>query len=232
LYYGKILNFNPKNLLWENRDRFIVSKAHAAVSLFPILADLGFFDISELGKIGTPESVLRSIPDCRTPGFETINGSLGHGLGVACGMALALRIKKNSSDVFVVMGDGELYEGSVWEAIMLASQHKLDNLVLIIDKNKRCMLNYCKNIIDLDPLEKKFEAFGWKTKIVNGHDVSELYTALIDLKNDKCGKPKVLIADTMKGKGVPRLEIDPLCHIKSLKPEEVDELVRGMQNGE
>lgn len=224
LYYGKILNYDPSNIKWENRDRFIVSKGHGAISLYPILADLGYFNIEELNRVCKEGSFLGGIPDSIIPGFETINGSLGHGLGVACGMSLALKRKQKKENVFVLLGDGELYEGSVWEAIMFAGEHKLGNLIAIIDNNKKCMLDYCRNIIDLEPLHEKFKAFKWYVRIVDGHDIGQLYNQLVDLKKDN-NKPKVLIANTIKGKGVPCLENDPLCHIKNLSCEEIDKII-------
>lgn len=227
LFYGKILNFNAKNINWDGRDRFIVSKGHGAISLYPILADLEYFDKSELNNVGKEGTFLGGIPDLIIPGFETINGSLGHGLGVACGMALALKRKKAEEMVFVLLGDGELYEGSVWEAIMFAGEHKLDNLILILDNNRVCMLGYCKKILDLNPYEEKFKAFKWDVVTVDGHDVSQLYHSLIVLKEEKNRKPKLLIANTIKGKGVPRLETDPLSHIKSMSPDEIEEIIEG-----
>jgi transketolase len=228
LYYGKILNFNAKNINWEGRDRFIISKGHGAVSLYPILADLGYFNKEELNNVCKEGTFLGGIPDSIIPGFETINGSLGHGPGVACGMALALKRKKAKEQVFVLLGDGELYEGSVWEAIMFAKEHKLDNLILILDNNRVCMLDYCKKILDLEPHEEKFKAFKWDVRIVDGHDVNQLYNSLKTLKEEKNNKPKLLIANTIKGKGVPSLETDPLCHIKSLKPAEIDKILVGL----
>jgi len=225
LYYGNILNFNVKDVNWASRDRFIISKGHGAISLYPILADLGYFNKGELDRVGKAGTFLGGIPDPIIPGFETINGSLGHGLGVASGIALALKRKKLPESVFVLLGDGELYEGSVWEAIMFAGEHKLDNLILILDKNCACMLDYCKKIIDLDPYEEKFKAFKWDVKTVNGHDVKQLHHSLSELKKKRDHKPKLLIANTIKGKGVPRLEIDPLSHIKSLDPKEIDKLL-------
>ena len=229
LYYGKILNYYPKNVFSAERDRFIISKAHGVVSLYPILADLGFFDKKELGRVGKDGAVLGDIPDCSIPGFETINGSLGHGLGVACGIALALKRKKRKEKVFVLLGDGELYEGSVWEAIMFASHHNLDNLILIIDNNKICMLDYCKKILDIEPLEEKLKTFNWQTKTVDGHKPEELYGSLLSLKMDGSNGPKALIADTVKGKGVTRLESDSLCHIRALKIDEIDQLIGGVE---
>lgn len=229
LYYGGILSYRSDNVCWEDRNRFIISKGHGAVSMYPILADIGFFDQNELGRVCKEGSFLGGIPDTIIPGFETVNGSLGHGLGVACGVALALKRKGIGAKVFVLMGDGELYEGSVWEAVMFAGHHKLDNLILIIDNNKICMLDYCKNIIDLSPLEEKFKVFNWHVETINGHDVGALYQSLQVLKEDKSSYPKVLIADTVKGKGVPQLETDSLCHIKSLKRDEVDNILKELQ---
>lgn len=229
LYYSGILNYDPQNLECEHRDRFIVSKGHGAVSLYPILADLNFFKKTELSKIGKEESFLCPIPDTTVPGFETINGSLGHGLGVACGMSMALNIKKLDKNVFVLCGDGELNEGSVWEAIMFAAYHKLGNLILIIDDNKISMLDYQKNILGLGPLDDKFAAFDWEVKTVDGHNVKQLYTALNSFKTSNADKPKVLIANTCKGKGVQQLEGDHLCHVKSLTAKEIDNILENSE---
>lgn len=229
LYYGKIINCNPSDIKWEKRDRFIVSKGHGSISLYPILAELGYFKKEELGRVCKEGTFLGGIPDCIIPGYETTNGSLGHGLGVACGIALALKKRKKSEKVFVLLGDGELYEGSVWEAIMFAKEHKLDNLTVIVDNNKVCMLGYCKDILDLEPLDEKFKAFKWHTVTINGHDVMQLYNALSTLKKYESGSPKILIANTIKGKGVPSLETDPLSHVKNIKPEDIDSVIAGLK---
>ena len=231
LYYGKVLNYDPQNIYCDERDRFIVSKAHGSVSFYPILADLGYFDMKELGIVGKPGSILGDIPDCSIPGYETVNGSLGHGLGVACGIALSLKKRDRKEKVFVLSGDGELYEGSVWEAIMFAAHHKLDNIILIIDNNKICMLDYCINILNLEPLDAKFKVFNWKATVIDGHNIEELYTTLSFLKQDESDCPKVVIANTVKGKGVSRLESDSLCHIRALKGEEIDQLLAEMKQG-
>jgi len=225
LYYGKIVNYDPKDIFWEKRDRFIISKAHGSVSFYPILADVGYFDMSQLALVGKPGGILADIPDCSIPGYETLNGSLGHGLGVACGISLALRKKKRKEKVFVLLGDGELYEGSVWEAIMFAGHHALNNLILIIDNNKICMLDFCKNIIDLEPIDEKFRAFRWESTLVDGHNIGELYGVLSATKQSIGHKPRVVIANTVKGKGVPRLETDSLCHIKALSIAEIDHIL-------
>ena len=225
LYYGNILKYDPGNENWEGRDRFIISKGHGAVSLYPILADNGFIEMEELTTVCREGSRLGGIPDCVIPGFEPINGSLGHGLGVASGMALGLKSKGRNEKVFVLLGDGELYEGAVWEAIMFAGEHRLDNLILILDNNKICMLDYCNKVINLGRLDEKFRAFNWEVDTVDGHEISGLYDSLLAMKNNACAKPKLLIANTVKGKGVPSLETDPLCHIRSLSAQDVDDLI-------
>ncbi|MCP3965895.1 MAG: transketolase [Lentisphaerae bacterium] len=229
MYYGDILKYNPANPSWEGRDRFIISKGHGSISLYPILADLGFFPEEELMNIGKAGSFLGSIPDPVIPGYETVNGSLGHGLGVACGMAIALERKKSSSQVFVMVGDGELYEGSNWEALMLAGHHRLNNLTLIVDHNKISMLDFCDNIISHGSLGTKFEAFDWKVAEFDGHDIETVHHHLEAARKDNSSGPKALIAHTVKGKGGGHLENDSLCHIKSLKPEHVDELLENKE---
>lgn len=228
LYYGRILNLKPNDMTWKGRDRFIISKGHGAVSLYPILADLGFLDRRALRTVGEEGSALGAIPGCAIPGMEMAIGSLGHGLGIGIGMAKGLRLKNCREHVFVLLGDGELYEGSIWEAIMFAGEHGLSNLIAIIDNNKVCMLDYCKNIIDLAPLEEKLLAFGWHAERVDGHKPEELYRVLSALKKDENGKPKILIADTVKGKGVFALEADPLCHVRSLSEKEIRSVIAAL----
>ncbi len=228
LYYGPVLRFDAAQPAWPGRDRVIVSKGHGAVSLYPVLADLGFFGREELARVGQPGSFLGSIPDPRVPGFESINGSLGHGAGVACGVALALRRKRLDPRVFVVVGDGELYEGALWEAVMFASHHRLGNLILIVDRNGVCMLDSCRNVIDLDPLDEKFRAFGWASQVIDGHDVEALYSSLLSMKTDGSDRPKALIANTVKGKGVEELEGQPLCHVRSLSTGEIEKAIKAV----
>lgn len=229
LYYGGILCFDPKNSNSENRDRFIISKGHGAVSIYPILADLGFFDPDELLNIGSKDSFLGAIPDPLVPGFETVNGSLGHGLGVASGIALALKRKGSTSKVYVLAGDGEMNSGAVWEAVIFAAFHKLGNLTLIIDNNKISMLGYQKDILGIEPFEGKFDAFNWRTAVVDGHSIEDLLTILNEFKDVVDERPSVLVANTIKGKGVARLEGHPLSHILSLSAVEVDSLLEEMK---
>lgn len=204
LYYGNILKYNPKKPLDDNRDRFVISKGHGSISMYPLLADLGFYDLDELQNVCKDGTFLGGIPDPIIPGYETINGSLGHGLGVGSGMALGLKTKNQNQNVVVLTGDGELNEGSNWEAIMFAPQHKLDNLTLIVDYNKVSMLDFSKNIIDMNSLNKKFEAFNWDVyEIEDGHNIEEVYSTLNEVINKRDSKPKVVIVNTIKGKGVP-----------------------------
>lgn len=230
LYYGKLIKYNPKNPLDEKRDRMIISKGHGSICLYPILADLGFFDMKELAHIGQQGSFLGTIPEPTIPGYETINGSLGHGLGVACGVAFALKAKNKNQNVVVLSGDGELNEGSVWEAIMFAAQHCLDNLTFIIDNNKASMLGFIKDIIDMSPLREKFEIFKWEGfEVCNGHSVVDNYEALAQILPKRNNKSKVVIVNTIKGKGVEFLEKHPLSHILSIKPNDIDEIVKRIE---
>ncbi|MBF0205840.1 MAG: transketolase [Oligoflexia bacterium] len=243
LYYGGFIKFDASNPLWEQRDRVIISKGHGSISLYPILADLGFFSVCELERIGQEGSFLGGIPDPVIPGYETVNGSLGHGPGVAAGMAIGLRAKNNPAKVFVLVGDGELYEGAVWEALMFSGHHRLNNLILIIDANKACMLDFCKNVIDYHPLKEKLESFRWRVAEVDGHSVAQLYDLFSTITTTTTpitttdaaaatARPLAIIAHTIKGKGVPRLECDPLSHIKTLAASEVDALINSVQSGQ
>lgn len=227
LYYGKIVNINPQKPRAEDRDRCIISKGHGSISMYPILADLGFYAISELENVCKTGGFLGGIPDPIIPGYETVNGSLGHGLGVGVGMALGLKTKKSDNSVFVITGDGELHEGANWEAIMFATQHNLDNLNLIVDNNKISMLDHTDKIISHVDLQQRLQSFGFECQNVDGHDVMAVHSALTNMKNTKNKKPKALIANTKKGHGVPNLENMPLCHILNPKPELLDDLLSG-----
>lgn len=227
LFYSGLMKYDPKDPLSPDRDRLIISKGHGAVSMYPVLADTGFFEMSELELIAREESFLGVIPDTSIPGFETINGSLGHGLGVACGIALGLKKNQMDNKVFVLCGDGEMNCGAIWEAVMFASFHRLDNIILLIDDNKLSMLGYQKDILGLEPLERKFSAFDWNICVVDGHDLVKLYEGLNSLLHQKGDRPSVAIVHTKKGCGVPRLETDDLCHIRSLTGAEIDDLLSG-----
>lgn len=225
LYYGGVLRFDPAVPLAPLRDRCVISKGHGSICMYPILADLGFFPKEELLRVCHAGGFLGGIPDPIIPGYETVNGSLGHGLGVATGMALGLNRLGNDRHVFVVSGDGELHEGANWEAIMFASQHQLDHLNLIVDNNRISMLGYTDDIVSHGSLVARLESFGWDVQEVDGHDVLAVQAALLAMKSTMNGKPKALIANTLKGHGVPGLENAPLSHILNPKPELIDDLL-------
>ncbi len=225
LYYGGVLEVRPSDPRWELRDRCLISKGHGSICMYPILADLGFFPAEELQRVCKAGGILGGIPDPIIPGYETINGSLGHGLGVGAGMALGLKRKGSKQSVFVVSGDGELHEGANWEAIMFASQHRLDNLHLIVDNNSISMLGFTDDIVSHGGLVKRLEAFGWQCAEVDGHDAIGVREKLIELKATARGQPKALIARTLKGRGVPGLENEALSHILTPKAELIDSLL-------
>lgn len=229
LFYGGLLRYNPQDSRDPARDRLIVSKGHGSISLYPILADCGFFPKEELSQVCKAGSFLGGIPDPVIPGYETVNGSLGHGPGVGSGMALALKRKGINRRVVVVTGDGELHEGAVWEAFLFAAQQKLDNLILIVDDNRRCMMNDTENVVGLAPLADKFRAFGWSADEVDGHDVDALCEVINRAMNSAFSGPRAVISRTVKGKGVPSLEQDRLCHIRTLSATEVEKLTGGAQ---
>lgn len=214
--YFKALKINPKNSNWEKRDRFILSKGHGGAALYAVLGHRGFFPKTDLIHYAENGSAMAGhIVKDSVPGMEITGGSLGHGLSLGLGMALALKRDKSFSKVFVLMGDGECNEGSVWEAAMVAKQFKLDNLIVIIDRNREQSLGSCENIMDMEPFMGKWKAFGWHCVETNGHDFEKLISAFKKTKNVK-GKPSVIIANTTKGKGVSYMEQNPLAwHYKT-----------------
>ena len=225
--YGQVMRLDPKQPDAPNRDRFILSKGHACVAVYAALAETGFFPREDLLKYGQDHSVLMNHISHKVAGVEFSTGSLGHGLPFGTGKALAANRRKDDWSTFVLLSDGELGEGSNWEAMMFASHHSLDNLTAILDNNKVSMLDFSRNILDLDPLIRKVESFGFNLEIVDGHKVEDVYEALKKFKNLKNGKPNFLICNTLKGKGAPQLETNPLSHILSLKPQEIDAILTG-----
>ena len=209
--YGSVLNYNPQIPEWENRDRFILSKGHGVLPFFVALHNAGFISEEKLYTYKKNESDLISHPVMNLSlGMESSNGSLGHGLSMAVGISLALKRKKNyKSRVFVVLGDGECNEGSVWEASMSAAHFKLDNLVAIVDYNKLQSDGDSDSIMDIGVLEQKWESFGWDVISLDGHDINALEVAL---DNTSSAKPRVIIAHTVKGKGVSFMENDNAWH--------------------
>ncbi len=206
LYYGGWLRFDASNPNWEARDRFILSKGHVSAVLYAILADLGYFPSGDLNNYQKENSVLGGHPDRRIPGIEADTGSLGHGLGIAAGLALSAKMDKYDFMTFVLLGDGECYEGSVWEAAMFASHHKLNNLIGIVDKNNLCIMDFTKNCVNMEPMEEKWKSFGWDVVSVDGHSFDELNAVFSKVRSRESEKPLMIIANTIKGKGVSFME--------------------------
>lgn len=205
-----------------NRDRVILSKGHCCASFYAILAEMGILDKEELmqnfAKNGTHYFAHVSHT---LPGVELSTGSLGHGLPVACGMALGAKKSGLNFKVYCIVGDGEMNEGSNWEAIMFAAQHKLDNLCLIIDKNKMQALGDTKDILCLDPMPEKLAAFGWDVEDIDGNDIEDVISAFECFKNHRSGKPFVMVANTIKGKGVSFMEHNLKFHYSAPKDDEL-----------
>jgi len=212
LYHGGILRVDPGNPLWADRDRFLLSKGHAASLLYAILADRGFFPAQELETYCCSGTKLGSHPDRSLPGVEIISGSLGHGLSIGAGMALAAKMDNKEYKTIVLCGDGECYEGSVWEAAMFASNHKLNNLVCIIDRNQLCVTDYTEDCVRLEPFPEKWQAFNWRAFSIDGHSFKEIFHVMNRIEDEPFDGPSVIIARTVKGKGVSFLESDPMCH--------------------
>lgn len=221
LFYGGVLNFQNSNPNWERRDRFILSKGHAETLIYSILDDLKFFPKTFFNNhYRAGKFILGGHTDCKVPGIEITAGALGHGLSLACGIALALKRKKNKSKVFVLMSDGECTEGSVWEAAIFASQHQLDNLIVIVDFNRISATDFLSNFTNLSNLSKKFSSFGWNSKNIDGHEIKKMRKTFLNVKNNKSKKPTIFIAKTVKGKGIKFIENDPSRHTKGLNKEE------------
>jgi transketolase len=228
--YDDILKYQAKNPVWDKRDRFILSKGHGCLTLYAMLADKGFFPKSTLVTFCQDDSILGGHPGNGIPGVELSTGSLGHGLPVGVGMALSAKIRKQSYRVYVLLGDGECDEGSVWEAAMSASKHHLDNLTVIIDRNKMQSFGPTAVIQELEPFVEKWKAFGFGVKTADGHDPEKLKKILKHPVFEK-GKPDLLICDTLKGKGVAFMEQNPEWHHKrGITDEEFDTLINAVEN--
>lgn len=202
--YFNVLHINPKKPYLTQRDKFILSKGHACTALYAVLAERGFFPRSKLKQYASDGSnIAAHVTLGSLPGIEATAGSLGHGLPMAAGMALAAKHKNLKSKIYVLTGDGECMEGSIWEAILFSSHYKLDNLTLIIDNNDLITLGKISEITDLYPFDKKLESFGWATITVNGHNINDIISAL---KTPHPGKPMAIVAKTIKGKGISFME--------------------------
>ncbi len=228
--YEDIVHFDPKNPRWELRDRCILSKGHGCLGLYVVLADQGIIPESELWKFTQSDGMLGGHPEYpRAPGVEASTGSLGHGLSIGVGFAISARIYKRSTRVFVVIGDGESNEGSIWEAALSAAKHRLSNLTVIIDYNKQQSYGYTRTVLDLEPLADKWKSFGFETHEVDGHNLEDLRSVLSKKNESDC--PKAVIAHTIKGRGVSFTEYNLAWHHKNRpSKEEIESLLAELEN--
>lgn len=227
--YGQVLNVRSDEPGWIDRDRFILSKGHAGAAVYAVLAECGFFEVEKLeGHYQDGSDFSGHVSHKGIPGVELSTGSLGHGLGVGGGMAKAIKIAGGSQRVFVLLSDGECDEGSNWEAILFAQHHRLDNLVAIIDYNKLQSLTQVSETIALEPFVDKWAAFNWSVLEVDGHDHSAINSTFSNLPN-KEGRPTVIIAHTIKGKGVSFMENSVLWHYRTARREEFDSALKELE---
>jgi transketolase len=218
--YRRILRVDPVRTKWEERDRLILSKGHGGGALYAVLAEEGFFPKEWLMTYYCDEGKLMGHISHHVPGVEFSTGSLGHGLPVAVGMAIAGRYRRQKHRIFCILSDGDINEGSTWEAIFFAAQHHLDNLTVILDYNKIQALGFSKDILNLEPLTDKLALSHWSVREVNGHDVGDLEKALTAVPFQS-GKPSWVTAHTIKGKGVSFLENTVACHYGSVNDEQL-----------
>lgn len=228
--YDDVLRYDPRNPRWSQRDRCILSKGHGCLALYVILAEKGFFPAPELRKFCSSDGILGGHPELgKVPGVEVSTGSLGHGLSIGIGFALNARYEKANYRIFVIIGDGEANEGSVWEAAMCAGKHKLSSLTVIADYNKQQSYGTTFEVQDLEPFADKWEAFGFAVKEVDGHNVDALQSVLSNLPLQP-DKPSVIICHTVKGKGVGFVENNLNWHHKSMvTDEEIQALLAALE---
>jgi len=220
--YGKVMRVDPSRASWPDRDRLILSKGHANAALCAVLGQYGFFDEAQLATYSKLDSRFGMHVDMHAvPGCDMSTGSMGHGLPVGAGMALAGRADRKDYRVYVVLSDGECDEGSVWEAAMVASHHKLDHLTVILDRNGLSLDGSTEDILALEPLAEKWRSFGWHVIELDGHDFRQLYKGLQEARETR-GQPTVLIANTIKGKGVSFMEGNPSYHSNSLAGKQLE----------
>jgi transketolase len=224
LYFGDVLKYDAKNPNWEGRDRFVLSKGHACYALYAVLARAGYFDREELKTVGKPGSKFGGHPKIHEiPGVEASTGALGHGLSFSIGMAFAHKADGKDNHFYVVLGDGECQEGSIWEGALSAPTLKLDNLTVIVDHNKLQAMDDLENIVKMKPFAEKWRAFGWNVVEIDGHNIEEIRNALLVRKKDV---PTLVIANTIKGKGVSFMEGVPIWHYRMPNEEELPILMR------
>jgi transketolase len=226
--FFSVLRHNPKDTHWPDRDRFHMSKGHCCPLFYAVLAESGYFPKDQLWTLRQLGSILQGHPDRRTPGVEVASGSLGQGLSVALGMSLAAKIDKRDYHVDVLLGDGEIQEGNIWEAAMACSHYKCDNVCAMLDYNGFQIDGKTKDIMDLEPLAKKWQAFGWHTIEIDGHNMKEILSAYEEAKGIK-GKPSIIIARTIKGKGVSFMENVVDFHGRAPTKEEAEKALKELE---
>jgi transketolase len=223
--YASVLRVDPERPAWPDRDRFVQSKGHAAAILYAVLAERGFFPLSTLEDYcGDGSALCGHVTSLHLPGVEVSTGSLGHGLSIASGMALAAKREKRAARAFALLSDGELDEGSTWEAVLFAAHHGLDNLVAIVDFNKIQSFGTVAEVLELEPLADKWRAFRWAAREIDGHDLEAIAGAFAAVPFER-GRPSVIVAHTVKGKGVSFMENELAWHYKA---PDVAQLVRAL----
>lgn len=224
LYFGDVLKYRSDQPDWDERDFFILSKGHASYALYAALSMAGFYDEEELWHVGKPGSKFGEHPKMRDiPGIEASTGALGHGLSFGIGIAYANKVDGKDNHVYVITGDGECQEGSVWEAALSAPTLKLDNLTVIVDHNKLQAMDRLENIVNMKPFAEKWRAFGWHVIEIDGHDHEEIRKALLHRESEK---PVLVVANTVKGKGVSFMESVPIWHYRMPNEEELPILMK------
>jgi transketolase len=231
LYYAQ-LRVDPADPGAPGRDRFVLSKGHAAIGLYPVLADLGYYPAGDLDTYTRLGSPFGDHPDMKkVRGVDFSSGSLGHGLSIAAGMALGGRLSTLDYRTWCLLGDGELGEGQVWEAAMTANQYRLGRLVAVVDANRLCIDGFTADIMSVEPIEERFAAFGWQTRRVDGHDVGALLDTFGALPDHDEGPPQLIVADTVKGRGVQRMELSPDWHVGNLVGQDYDDVMAELDAG-
>ena len=230
--YFHVMKIDPKNPKWEDRDRFLLSKGHAAPALFAVLAQRGYFDIHELLRVRKHDGMLQAPPNLQGPGGDSVSGSLGQNMSLAIGTALAGRMDGKDYRTFVMMGDGEMQEGQNWEALMMAPVYKLGNLIAILDENEVQMCGTVGEILQWETnAADKFRAFGWNVIEVDGHDIEALIKVFDSIPNKPVGQPTMIVAHTVKGKGVSFMEGKAAWHGGSPNKEQMEQIAKELGGG-
>jgi transketolase len=230
LYFSE-MRIDPTRPKWEDRDRFVLSKGHCAPSMYVTLMARGYFGEDLLWTLRDIESKLQGHPDMKgAPGIDMTTGSLGQGFSCAVGMALAARVRRNDFRVFAMLGDGELQEGVIWEAAMAAGHYKLDNLVAVIDNNRLQTDGWTKDVMNVEPVDERFRAFGFDVQRIDGHDFAQIDAAFLRARSRE-GKPHAIVADTVKGKGVASMENNHAWHAGLITKEQFEQFMSELQAG-